>query len=606
MNNIVKKAKRAFTLVELVIVIAVIAVLSAILIPVFSNVISDSKVAKLKQNLQTATTELILFSAEAGIDYYTPNQIKRYLALKGIDCSKPVEDGYSIWYDQKSFNLRLIENASLFSSSGTAGAGARQIAPDSILDNFGRRPEALTESKDLLLLATDEENIKVLDYIDGVYTKYDEGLGHTYGSMDFSTLTRQVYSIPMLNNAPSEVYEQWESDIDPTTTLYINNRGKLITNYYGNPSKPIRNVIVSRSANIEIQPGVYKIDNVENTSTDFKFDCYIELPENVTSMSDLKIIFANDSLRTIIALSNELDFEDFKNSNVGDGIVTSRPSTAVGDIVHNISSSTGNVVVGGNTNPNIFYDTNLLKPKTESDVGHYEISLETSNTNTTTNTTYVKPQLTVNLEEFKKTVKEAEGEGSIVTINTVKYYERKLTDYCDTVFTATYTVTKNGVSTMKAVKFDVGCGYITDLSIWYNRDDSGNISNKTYTLVGNTSTFNPTVNVALPSGASYLANYKNAKIKIYYQQVRKYYTQKTSDYGAKYYNFDSEVIIGNEQTATNSSKNEKGYYHFTNLTINKNYPDQNKADKYYVDEVIVSKIEVLDASNRVLFTKSYQ
>ena len=614
MNNIVKKTKKAFTLVELVIVIAVIAVLSAVLIPVFSNVIKDSKVAKLKQNLQTATTELILFSSEAGIDYYTPNQIKSFLALKGIDCSQPVEEGYSIWFDQKSFNLRLIENNSLFPVGEAAGASSRQISPESILDSIGRRPEALTGDVHLLLLATDKENIKVLDYIEGVYRRYDTNVEHTYASMSMMDFAMQcMYSVPMLNEASSEVYEAWANDLDPETTLYVNNEGKLITNNAGNSNKPIKNVVVSNYKGVDdkgiaIQAGVYRADTGTKYPDDvkFKFSCIIELPENVKSIDELKIPFANDSLKSIIALSNELDFEGFKNSNVGSGIVTSRPSTAVGDVINNISSSTGNVVVGGNGNPDIFYDTTLLKPMINGADGHYDIELEAEKEDESTNTTYRRPQLTINLDAFKATVKEAEGENCEVKINTVKYYERKLTDYCDTVFTATYTVTKNGVSTIKAVKFDVGCGYITDLNIWYNRDENGNIKTQTPISVNDTTNFDPTINVALPAGASYLSNYKDAKIKIYYQQVRKYYTQKVSDYGATYYNFDSEVIIGNKQEATNSSKNEKGYYHFTNLAINKNYADQNKADKYYVDEVIVSKIEVLDSTgNIVLFKKTY-
>lgn len=612
-NNIVKQAKRAFTLVELVIVIAVIAVLSAILIPVFSNVISDSRVAKLKQNLQTATTELILFSAEAGIDYYTPNQIKSYLALKGIDCSKPVEDGYSIWYDQKSFNLRLIENDSLFSLNGEAKArlvsnDSSLITPESILDNLGRRPEALTESKHLLLLATDEENIKVLDYIDGAYRKFDSNVEHAYNSIQMVNYAMQyVYTIPMLDKAPENVYLGWASDLDPSTTLYVNNEGKLITNYTGNSNKPIKNVVISPSKDIVIQPGVHETNGNINTTDDFKFDCLIELPENVKSIDNLQIKFANDSLKSIIALSQELDFESFNNTNAGNGIVTSKPSTAAGDVVNNISSSTGNVVVGGNDNPNIFYDTNLLKEKDANGNGHYSIVLDydKKEVNAIANTTYCRPQLSIDLEAFKNTVKVAEGEGCEVKINTVKYYERKFTDYCDTVFTATYTVTKNGVSTIKAVKFDVGCGYITDLNIWYNRTDSGNIKNQTPISINSSSNFDPTVNVALPSGASYLSDYKNAKVKIYYTQVRKYYKEEISIYGKTFYTLLGSVDVGNEKSKQLDNKNKYDYYYFDSLSIENYNGTTPNGSTHYVDEVVVSKVEVLDNSDNVLFTKTY-
>lgn len=40
-NNFQKKDRKAFTIVELVIVIAVIAILAAVLIPTFSNIIKN-------------------------------------------------------------------------------------------------------------------------------------------------------------------------------------------------------------------------------------------------------------------------------------------------------------------------------------------------------------------------------------------------------------------------------------------------------------------------------------------------------------------------------------------------------------------------------------
>lgn len=52
------KLKKGFTLVELVVVIAVIVILSAILIPTFSNVIEKANEAAKVSDLKTAKTEL--------------------------------------------------------------------------------------------------------------------------------------------------------------------------------------------------------------------------------------------------------------------------------------------------------------------------------------------------------------------------------------------------------------------------------------------------------------------------------------------------------------------------------------------------------------------
>ena len=60
--------KRGFTIVELVIVIAVIAILAAVLIPTFKNVIDNANKSKALQEARNAWTE---FLAEQGKDINT-------------------------------------------------------------------------------------------------------------------------------------------------------------------------------------------------------------------------------------------------------------------------------------------------------------------------------------------------------------------------------------------------------------------------------------------------------------------------------------------------------------------------------------------------------
>ena len=58
-----KKTKRGFTIVELVIVIAVIAILAAILIPVFANVTDNAKTASAKAEIKNAFSAYITAAA---------------------------------------------------------------------------------------------------------------------------------------------------------------------------------------------------------------------------------------------------------------------------------------------------------------------------------------------------------------------------------------------------------------------------------------------------------------------------------------------------------------------------------------------------------------
>ena len=74
-----KKLKKGFTLVELVIVIAVIAILSAVLIPTFGNVINNAKESAAKSEVSNTITQ------------YTTNQ-----ANNGL--SADLDDGYIVLF----------------------------------------------------------------------------------------------------------------------------------------------------------------------------------------------------------------------------------------------------------------------------------------------------------------------------------------------------------------------------------------------------------------------------------------------------------------------------------------------------------------------------
>jgi len=54
-----KLRKKGFTIVELVIVIAVIAILAAILIPTFANVVNKAEASKIQAELKSAYTQYV-------------------------------------------------------------------------------------------------------------------------------------------------------------------------------------------------------------------------------------------------------------------------------------------------------------------------------------------------------------------------------------------------------------------------------------------------------------------------------------------------------------------------------------------------------------------
>lgn len=69
-----KKFKKGFTIVELVIVIAVIAILAGVLIPTFTSVATNAKKSAALQEATSAVTAITIYDIDAtddvGTDYY--------------------------------------------------------------------------------------------------------------------------------------------------------------------------------------------------------------------------------------------------------------------------------------------------------------------------------------------------------------------------------------------------------------------------------------------------------------------------------------------------------------------------------------------------------
>ena len=83
-----KSNKKGFTIVELVIVIAVIAILAAVLIPTFSNVISKANQSKAMQEARNAYTQWLATGTNAqtlgdGYDFLIKNGEYTFYVIDG-------------------------------------------------------------------------------------------------------------------------------------------------------------------------------------------------------------------------------------------------------------------------------------------------------------------------------------------------------------------------------------------------------------------------------------------------------------------------------------------------------------------------------------------
>lgn len=120
-----KKIRKAFTITELVIVIAVIAILAAVLIPTFTNVIRRAKISNDTQTVASLNTALSAYAAEDAID----SEDDLRLAFDGTfgegfyDSLEPesAQYGYHYWYNTASGRLELGRAADI-KEGGSASA----------------------------------------------------------------------------------------------------------------------------------------------------------------------------------------------------------------------------------------------------------------------------------------------------------------------------------------------------------------------------------------------------------------------------------------------------------------------------------------------------
>lgn len=392
--KIFKAIKKGFTLVELVIVIAVIAVLSAVLIPVFGNVVKDSRVSALKASLKTCTSNLIMYSLYNQVDYYTPSVIREFLKSEGIkgltsDDSEFCEDGYSIWYNQQNYNFYLVKNDELadFVGGGTSSASVNNrntaafatdifgnVADGGVTQGSGenagasaqlqripRRPEAITPDENLLLVATDEANKNILSGIETLYNGADTDKGNTSAQNIIIAVQNAMDHCDLFSSFSEWKIEDYTNKFNVNSTAWLNNVGNFITdadfnNVDGKSIADISNVIVSpnlgsfsETGSNEITGNIRKFGNTTNLdSAVLNVSCVIE----IASTNTIELVeqfyqrFSNAGVN--IAISGNVTIDSTVSSSVSSG--TNKVSTVTGggkNISSVVSAGGGSAVSGG-------------------------------------------------------------------------------------------------------------------------------------------------------------------------------------------------------------------------------------------------------------------
>ncbi len=113
--------RRAFTIVELVIVIAVIAILAAVMIPTFGGIIKKANISADTQIAASMNTQLSIYTAE-GNKIETEADLWKALSSDADFTSqldpKSAKHGYHYWYNAEKNEIKLLANADVIGNAG--------------------------------------------------------------------------------------------------------------------------------------------------------------------------------------------------------------------------------------------------------------------------------------------------------------------------------------------------------------------------------------------------------------------------------------------------------------------------------------------------------
>ena len=118
--------KKGFTIVELVIVIAVIAILAAVMIPTFSGMVKKSKDSAAMQQAQSAYTAVVGVTDYGTLDNEDDTKVDAYIVIEGGYVFK-VEKGEVTRIDARPADLNLFGDDSAEDDWADADAGTYYV-----------------------------------------------------------------------------------------------------------------------------------------------------------------------------------------------------------------------------------------------------------------------------------------------------------------------------------------------------------------------------------------------------------------------------------------------------------------------------------------------
>ncbi len=340
MKKPVVNRKKGFTLVELVIVIAVIAVLAAILIPTFGNVIKSARLEKARANANNATKQLRIEAVYDNVSYYSTERAKEILEEKGYDLKTEVK-GYSFYYNVSSNTVEYLEDSAVLSNSTDSG-GIKTVYADGEAKAYPITVETINEKK---------THYRYIDN-DGAYTSIISAIKNLPKNGNNSIFEMKMKFDAMVKsnktayNAASSHFNNFNTD----NALYFSEDGDPIITLATGSEFTFKNVV--------FQEGIIGISEFNNTPDNASATDYISkitILNDVVIPSSVKYIDGN-AFKGFYGKSNETT-GDSKLSLILTGSNNPLPSTGLSNVTVSSgqSDTRGNTVILGENDYNIKY-----------------------------------------------------------------------------------------------------------------------------------------------------------------------------------------------------------------------------------------------------------
>ena len=243
-----KKQGKAFTIVELVIVIAVIAILAAVLIPTFSTVIKKAKVSADEQAAANMNTALSAYAAESGING-TEDLDKVFSDIYGESYAKVLQPqsasyGYHFWYNVSANRVEVSLSSvigansaqavslSLTKSSSVGQFGVRGMVREGyvLLDTAGSRLAETVASFEGMATASDYS--AALENLQSIRSdKYDSEVAQGFSAAVDNTAFVTDHGVFRDENATQISFDKGIQTL--TGSLFINKEGEILQETLG-------------------------------------------------------------------------------------------------------------------------------------------------------------------------------------------------------------------------------------------------------------------------------------------------------------------------------------------------------------------------------------